>query len=423
MRVLCFTNILPKPVTHKLGLPEIFTGGWVENLRLALHKYSDLELGVATPSIFNYEPFEEDGTIFYNIHSLAQNGTWGSMYRRWLHTTNVSDGLKNCLEIINKFQPDIIHVNGSEDYFGLLAKETPIPVILSVQGILSIYNKFAFAGFSFQDILIDNFSKNGIRGISTIHRYLTMKNSATQEREIVKACKYFTGRTEFDKNFVSLLNPNSHYYHCDRILRPPFYSTDWCPPPSGGITVYCTTTPFPRKGLNCLLEACSILKVNGFPDLHLRISGQIQNSDIWGITKRKIKEYDLTDEVTWLGKSSADSISRELNRANVFVLPSYIENSPNSLGEAMLVGIPCVASYTGGVPSMITHGKDGLLFQPGDPFSLAAMIAKIIREPLLAKSLSENAKITARLRHDPEKIAITMVDIYSDIINHFPYKN
>ena len=58
-------------------------------------------------------------------------------------------------------------------------------------------------------------------------------------------------------------------------------------------------------------------------------------------------------------------------KANVFVLPSAIENSPNSLGEAMMLGTPTVVSDVGGVKNMIDHEKEGYVYQPDASYMIA----------------------------------------------------
>lgn len=423
MRILWLTYTPPLLVTRKLGIPTRVSEGWVDSLRLALQDHSELELGIASPSEINYAPFNENGTDFHNIPSPSQKGSLEALYRRWSHKTEFSNGINRCLDIIKKFKPDIIHVHGSENFYGLIAKETSIPVVISIQGILTVYEVFYFGDLTFKEKIIDIFSQKFIKGAGLIHTYLAMKKSAHRERQIMQYCKYFIGRTDFDRNFLSITNPNSHYYHCNEVLRHSFYSAEWAPKSTDSPIIYCISSiPVPYKGLDCLLKACSILKQAGFSNLDIRISGQIQGSDIWSVINRKVRELNLTKEITWLGKSSAETIVSELKNANMFVLPSYIENSPNSLGEAMLVGVPSIASYVGGVPSMIEHGKDGLLFPSGDHYSLAGMIATILRDPALARTLSNNAKISARKRHDPKTIAQTMMNIYSRIIEDSPKK-
>jgi glycosyltransferase involved in cell wall biosynthesis len=423
MRVLWFTNIPLQPVTRKLGFPDIVRGGWMDSLMSALQNYPNLKLGVVSASEFDYDFFEESGTKFYNIQCPSEHGKLITIYRRWVSTIDVPNGLSKCVDVVENFKPDLIHVHGSERFYGAIADKTSIPTVISIQGILTVYEEFYFGRLSFKDKLRDILSLNFLRGIDSFHQYRFMKKSAIRERQILKSCKYFLGRTEFDKNFISLIHPDCVYHHCDEVLRPPFYSGEWTPEPSWDkFIIYCTSSGnAPYKGLDCLLSACHILKINGLTNIQLRVAGGIQNSSLWHIIRNKVDALDLSENLVWLGECSAEKIVSELSHANVFVLPSYIENSPNTLAEAMLVGTPCIASYVGGVPSMVTHGKDGLLFPSGDFYSLAGEIAKIIRDPSLAKSLSENAKITAHKRHDPQRIAATMMNIYSEIIDNSNY--
>ena len=55
--------------------------------------------------------------------------------------------------------------------------------------------------------------------------------------------------------------------------------------------------------------------------------------------------------------------AQEMETANVFVMPSSIENHSSTLIEAMIVGVPCVASDVGGISELITHGKTGFLYR------------------------------------------------------------
>lgn len=423
MRVLWFTNCALLPVTRKLGAPDPASGGWMASLALALQCYPDLQLGVASESEIDYEPFEADGIQFYNIYRPAKHGSLVSIYQRWFPKMDSTAGLRKCLDVVDRFQPDVIHVHGTEGYYGLLARESSIPLVVSIQGILSVCELFYFGGFTCTDKLQDAFSMRFLRGIDGFHQHHFLKQIAGRERQIFETCSHFIGRTEFDKNYAALLNPHAPYYHCDEILRTPFYSGKWNPESQGKFVIYCTSSgPAPHKGLDCLFLACHILKLNGIKNFEVRIAGPIRNSPTWPILRNKIQGLGLTADVVWLGPSSPETIVSELEKAHVFVLPSYVENSPNSLAEAMLIGTPCIASNVGGIPSLVTHNRDGLLFPSGDAYSLAAMIAKILREPAFARVLSENAKKTAHARHQPQKIADTMRSIYAEIQKESRYK-
>ena len=125
-----------------------------------------------------------------------------------------------------------------------------------------------------------------------------------------------------------------------------------------------------------------------------------------------IKKEGLENHVSSLGILDAARVATELRRANVFVLPSFIENSPNSLAEAMLIGTPSVVSFTGGVPSMVKDGESALCFTPGDSAVLADQIRSIFLDTGLATALSVCARETGLARQSRDKIVGEMIDIY-----------
>lgn len=111
----------------------------------------------------------------------------------------------------------------------------------------------------------------------------------------------------------------------------------------------------------------------------------------------------------------AERMVEQYRLANVFVCPSSIENSPNSLGEAQLIGCPVVASYVGGVPDMVENGRTGLLYRFEETEMLAAAICRIFGNDDLAKSLSKNGIDVAKERYDGIKNATRMMEIYNSI--------
>jgi len=421
MRILWLTNRPLDPVNRKFNIPENVMGGWMDSLRIALQNSPDIHLGIASASNINFHWFQEQGVDYYNIPMPKQHGSIKAVYRRWLHTSDFPDAIPNCLKIIEEFKPDLIHLHGSESFYSdLTESKLSVPVVISIQGILAVWELFYFGGYSISDKLRDILTPNFLRGISVVHNYININKAARRERKNIQNCKYFIGRTDFDKNFIQIHNykTQSNYYHCDEVLRSQFYKVNWIPKPNNTQIIYCLSSAFPYKGLDCLLMACHVLKNVGFNHFQLRISGDILNSSVGDALVRKVYKLNLKQEIVWLGQSSVETILDELTNANLFVIPSYIENSPNSLAEAMLVGVPCVAPYCGGVPSMVTHGKESLLFQPGDHFSLAGMMARILDDPTLAQQLSHQAKALALERHNPQNISIKMEHIYSQIIAH-----
>ena len=101
--------------------------------------------------------------------------------------------------------------------------------------------------------------------------------------------------------------------------------------------------------------------------------------------------------------------------ADVFVLPSYCENSPNSLGEAMLLGLPCVAARAGGIPDMMSEAEGVLYAPPGAAHGLAQALAGVLSDTQHAADLGQAARRRALETHDPAANAAALLGIYRTI--------
>ena len=106
----------------------------------------------------------------------------------------------------------------------------------------------------------------------------------------------------------------------------------------------------------------------------------------------------------------------------VMVLPSAIENSPNSLCEAQLVGIPCVASFVGGVPEMLRDGKDGYLYTFNEPLMLAEYISRIFDSDSLAEQFSMSSYEWIRSRQGENDVVNKTINNYKTIIDDWKNK-
>ena len=104
-------------------------------------------------------------------------------------------------------------------------------------------------------------------------------------------------------------------------------------------------------------------------------------------------------------------MKQEYLNFNVFVCPSSIENSPNSLGEAQILGTPCIASYVGGIPDVMSGIEDNLY-----RFEEVEMLAeKVCRVFLDGEKQKDMSAIAAR-RHDPLNNNQQLLSIYHKII-------
>lgn len=128
-----------------------------------------------------------------------------------------------------------------------------------------------------------------------------------------------------------------------------------------------------------------------FPHMVLQIYGEEGESGI----RKELEDYiianGLEGQVLFMGQSS--SLERELQDAALFVLPSDYEGMPNALMEAMVLGLPVIATDCpcGGPSALIEDGVSGLLVPVGDEDRLAETMARLLGERELARSMAENA--------------------------------
>jgi glycosyltransferase involved in cell wall biosynthesis len=416
VKVLWFTNIELPAVQRRLGA-HVAGGGWMESLREALADQPGLELAVAAAGPSLFEPFVEEGVTYYHLRLPSPPRGLAGVAQRWTHAAHPDALLLQGLATVRRFLPDLVHVHGSEGPFGLLATARTTPVLISLQGLLGACSRAYFSGIPSQEILRDIASREFLKGRGLVHDRWIMQRRAQRELSILRACHFFAGRTRWDREFLTRVNPHARYYHVDEVLQPEFYRGEWHGPSvAGPFVVYATMGPAPYKGLLPLLSSIRRLSDYGGRPVHLRVGGQVEGTEMWAMAKRAVHRLGLGDVVSWLGPLSAEAIVKELTRADAYVHPSFVENSPNALAEAMIVGVPCVASAVGGVPSLLRSSVEGLLCPPGNVDAWAAALRSLEDDPDLARRLGSQARRRARLRHEPADIARATLDMYADVL-------
>lgn len=244
------------------------------------------------------------------------------------------------------------------------------------------------------------------------------------ERETLLLADHIMGRTLWDRAHAWSLNPAATYHHCSRILRDAFYAAKWTPAGIRPRAVFLGNAAAARKGVHVAMRAAALL-VPHYPDMRLYIAGQDPSKLSKGSLRRQvgypayleglIRDLGLKQNVIFTGQLSAEGVAEQMERAHVFLLSSMIENSPNTLGEAMMVGTPTVAAFAGGVPSMASDEAEVLMYRADDPAMMAMQIKRIFDDPKLASRLSVAARKRARVTHDPDLNVQALVDAYDRI--------
>lgn len=418
MKVLWFTNT-PSLGADYLNVKGI-GGGWIESLEEEINKTPNLELGV----VFKWNKpgvnqFVVGNTIYYPIKNCDKpNRKAKTILNRWTHKIENEKYIQQYLEVILQFNPDIIHIFGSENDFGLIVSKTSIPCVIHIQGNLNVYSHKWFSGISQLDLIRFTEKTPFLKGFGLIHNYFTYKKEAKRELEIFKSCNYFMGRTDWDKRIMLALSTGSSYFHCDEMLRKQFYLHQWNPNKSQDYSIFTTIRNNTYKGLETILECKKILDYN-LKEFKItwKIAGISKFDEIAKLIERKYKDKFLNLNIHLLGPLQEKELITEMISSDLFIHPSHIDNSPNSVCEAMLLGMPIISTYAGGIPSIIADKEEGLLVQDGDPFALTGAIIELKKDRNYAATLGANAKNKAVARHNPEKIVNDLLNIYASITN------
>lgn len=416
MKVLWISNLLFPEARAALNGDSSFksSGGWLISSAKSLAEQSDIDFTIATPYSGVTKVTCVDCENFRYFLVPVDNN----------RNTCVIDA-KPWMELDDIIKPDIVHIHGTEfpAALGYIKACPNRKFVISMQGLCLPIGENYWRGLS----------KNQIYSNLTIRDILSRDNIIQQgkkmlqygyafEQKYIQSVQHIIGRTHFDREYVQKVNPDVVYHKCNESLREAFYTGKWeyinCAPH----TIFISSASYPVKGAHQLFKAMPKV-IATFPDTEIRIAGnditrwkgldELCHYQGYGkILKKIIKEYGLTGRILFLGSLSAEEMKQEYLRSNVFVCSSTCENSPNSLGEAQILGVPCIATAVGGVPSMIESEYDGKLIDFADVSGLADSIIEIFNRRDYDYS---NMVAKASARHNRENNVKKLMEIYRDI--------
>lgn len=414
MRVLWVVNMPLPPVLARQELPPLVSGGWLSAMLTAVvSEARDLEVVCASRAWPVSDPFEHGGVEYVTVPCTPPENGWRGVSQRWVGREDHISLESDMRRLIADTRPDLIHLHGTEEPHALavLRAAGAIPVLVSVQGPQSGYLEHFWEGFSLTDVIYELGSLTFVKGGGLVQDWRAMRRAAVRELETLGMATDVSGRTDWDHDLVMRANPSARYWHIDEALREPFYRAKWRGPTKGEPTIVSLTRAWPLKGIDVLLRAFA--KIRDREACRLKIVGSIEGTLLWPSLRRLEARLGLTGCVDWMGARGAAEVAEMLSTCSVAVCASRIENSPNSVCEAMLVGAPLVASRAGGIPSLVTHEEEGLLFAVGDDQALASAVLTVLGDDDLARELGTRARRTASARHDPSSVARQILDAYS----------
>lgn len=151
-----------------------------------------------------------------------------------------------------------------------------------------------------------------------------------------------------------------------------------------------------EKGQVVLLQACKLLIDRGV-DVRLTLIG---SGPLEGLIREEIARNGMEKVVDLPGEKPANEVRAELEKSDVFCLPSFAEGLPISIMEAMAVGVPVVASAISGIPELVVNKETGLTVPPGNAEELANAIAGLLNDDKARKAMIAAGRKRVEERHD-----------------------
>lgn len=416
MNILWITNIVfPEAQRLLKGEGSLkASGGWMLGAAQALTQQEGINLVVASvsPDVKQLTNLKGEKIEYYLIPYGKGNNKYNSSYESFWR------------EIKEKVCPDVVHIHGSEFTHGLAYVRAcgNDNVVVSIQGLVSIYERYYYAGLTRGDIL-KNYTFRSVFGRSTLNGRRSFYTRGLLEKELLQRVNHIIGRTSWDKAHSWAYNPQAHYYVVGETLRPEFYSNQWEYSRCVHHSIFLSQANYSVKGLHMVLSAMPLV-LRHYPDAVLRVAGSditkhdslkswINYSDYGRIIYRVIKNGDLEGVVTFTGPLDGAAMKKEYLSTNVFICPSTIENSPNSLGEAQMLGVPVIASYVGGVADMMA-GDEAHLYRFEEIEMLAAKICEVFSAGENQPQLHEMRE-KAFHRHNSERNSVDLLNVYKCI--------
>lgn len=409
MRILWICNICIPIIAKHLHAEASPKEGWLSGMAdeiLHHHAETDIELGICFPA-------PSPDYDFYASSDVAEGLTVYGFGTKLLQAEVYDEILeKRFRQILEDFRPDVLHIFGTEYPHALAAEKAfgrPERTLVGIQGVCALCGAKYLEGIpskvkngaSFRDIL----KKDSLR-----RQQVKFLQRGEREQSVLRGAAHVAGRTAFDASYAAAVNPGAAYHLLRENLRAEFYEGAWAAESCTPHSVFVSQADYALKGFHDLVKAAGELQKK-YPDLTVRVAGtslvkyttvkeRLKITGYGKYLRKLMKKEGLEGRVTFLGPLTAEQMKAEYLRASVFVCCSLLENSPNSLGEAMLLKVPCVAPAVGGIPDLLESGREGLLYESYDPrgtetslyFEKTLQAAALLREQGAGKKSLKTVK-------------------------------
>lgn len=332
---------LPEPLR---SLPKEHPGTWQMVLLSELEKNPALQIHVIIlrKTIQKDFSFERNGVVF---HILKIPGGLRAPTFFWLDTIRIKRALK-------KIKPDLVHAWGTERGAALVASRLGFPYIVTIQGLLTWYKELIPFG--------------KYERFAAVLETISLRRAKVATTESTFAAQYLKKKYPQLQVHQAEHAPNWFFHHIERR------------PQTKPVRFVSIATLSYRKGTDLLLRALDELSSQMAFELVL-ISGP--NQPYLESLKSNLSA-ELWRRIIFKTHLSPQDVANELAIATMLLLPTRADTSPNAVKEAVVAGVPVVASRIGGIVDYVYEGKSGFLFSSNDLMGFVEAIRKACEHPL-----------------------------------------
>lgn len=314
---------------------------------------------------------------------------------KWDLLTGYTRRIRRVRQYVNGIagQYDLLHIHGIEQQYHVMGADVKIPKVLSAQGFVTEYYKH-----------LDK--KLG-------YAHASWAVSGFYEKRYASTVKHFICRTHWDKAVIRKLQPKAVIHHNWELMRPEFYRAIEPKAGSRPDAMLFVGGLNRIKGIREALQTLDSLR-SRIP-VRLIVTGYGTKEQLLQIAAELNLPNVGEDAVEHRGMLTAAGLWETYQQAFCLLHPSYIDNSPNSVSEAQLAGLPVVASDVGGVSSLVASGETGLLTTL-DPANIAGAVELLWNDRDLSQTLVTQARAVSLERFDAEHITDQTKVIYEEVL-------
>ena len=427
MRVLWVCNIMLPAVAVELGMEYSVREGWLSGIlsRILRRAEADVELGICFPAQGELACMSKKLCLGEKRKEISCYGFGEDLDHPERYDVSLEPRFG---QILSDFRPELVHIFGTEfphAYACARVWNRPERTLVGIQGLCAACAREYRADLP-EKVYKSRTLRDILKKDSIAEQQEKFYARAENEKKLLQLTGHITGRTMFDQTITSEINPRAVYHFMNETMRTGFYEGSWNPDSCHRHEIFVSQADYPLKGFHYLLRAMKEI-LQSYPDARICVAGNSVMGVNGIVSRLKIPAYGkylrrleresrMRGKICVLGRLGEEEMKQAYLSCHVFVCPSSVENSPNSVAEAQLLGVPVVASRTGGIPSVAEDHVGGLLFEKGNVHELAQAVMKLFSSDEEALALSGAERRMAAEKYDGERNFRRLLEIYREIL-------